>query len=310
MLTEGKMSNRRRWTIGGIVVGLVTLVSGILLTISENIVSNHLDISISANWGAFATFIIHNWFPWIIVGGLALTWGITVLVLVMFWRHRSSILNQALTTANNLLDLDDSLLRLLASWIVSKDHEAEMKRLLSELLRDACAEFDGFVHRSMILLPNDSGEYLKVWSHFGLSDASAVRIRFYVGNDPDSQNLRGVAGHGYLTGKLRTGHMKQEKGVWKCSCPDFIPFVGKHPPYRSFVSVPIFGVNPTSSLSNSICIGVLSFDSMAQSIFEKPEVQLLLRVIARRVGAALLIYQQLQASGTPLQPFTYFKWNI
>jgi len=59
---------------------------------------------------------------------------------------------------SNLVQLDDSLLRLLASWIRARDHETEMKRILAELLRDASEEFHGHVHRASILLPStDTG---------------------------------------------------------------------------------------------------------------------------------------------------------
>ncbi len=71
------------------------------------------------------------------------------LVLFFVWRsggalrtelHKMNIelrkVSGALDKMNMLIGLDDSLLRLLASWMRAGDREAEMKLLLADLLRD------------------------------------------------------------------------------------------------------------------------------------------------------------------------------
>ncbi len=183
------------------------------------------------------------------------------------------------------------MLRLLASWIPSKNHDNEMKQLLAELLRDASAEFAGHVHRAFILIPDDKKEYLTIWAHLGIPQDIIDRKKFYIGSDHDKKPLQGVAGYAYLERKLRVGHVIQEENTWRTDCEDsFIRFGdGKHlPPYRSFVCVPVIGPDLDSPrLSTTVCLGVVIFDSMDSRIFDTIESQVVLRVFARRVATAL-----------------------
>lgn len=116
-------------------------------------------------------------------------WIITVLILLAAiagllhsWYQRR-VLHHALITANNINDLDDSLLRLLASWVPSRSHEAEMRLLFAELLRDACKEFVGHVHRAFILTSDHNTDELTVWASIGIPPETIEHLRFHIGKN-------------------------------------------------------------------------------------------------------------------------------
>ncbi len=233
-------------------------------------------------------------------------WIITVLILLAAiagllrsW-HQRRILNHALITSNNIIDLDDSLLRLLASWVPSRNHDAEMRLLFAELLRDACNEFVGHVHRAFILTPNpqNNGE-LTVWASIGIPPETLEHLRFHVGNDKNIPPMQGVAGEVFLARKSRVVHVISEKDGWRTDCTHFIKFHQRTglPAYRSFTCVPIIGSDPKIHQAASTCLGVVVFDSLDQRIFDRPESQIVLRAFARRIAAALLISQLLSQLG-------------
>jgi hypothetical protein len=246
-------------------------------------------------------------FPWIVIlvvvlacGGVV-CWLVTVIVRthheisdleheISDLEQRNSVLNHAFTTQHNLVLLDDSLLRLLASWIPSKDHENEMKSILAELLSDASAAFNGHVHRAFLLRP--AGEHLKIWTHYGMPEDTVKDLSFYVGSDWRKQ--RGTAGQAFVNQELRVGHLTQAGNVWVCEDRYFIP-CGKRPAYRAFVAIPIIGVSPTATNANTaVCLGVVCFDSLQPDIFDSEGNRDVLRVFARRIAAALLLFEQLK----------------
>jgi hypothetical protein len=279
---------RRNWIVAGI-TGLVTFfigasISGIIGNRSDNLflwIINQIGKSIT----------LSTW-PWIITF-IAL---VVSLGLALYSLRHNRILNHALALANQIVDLDDSLLRLLASWIPTKNHEDEMQRLLAELLRDANAVFAGHVYRALILLPDEQAEDLMPWAHVGMPQETLDHIRFHVGSDKSKKPLRGVAGESYLERKLRVTHVITEDKSWRTDCLSFIRFTeGDHlPPYRSFVCVPVIGADPKAPTTTvTTCLGVAVFDSMNSNIFDLPESQIVLRTFARRIAAVLLIYRLL-----------------
>src|SRR5207248_2250654 len=202
-------------------------------------------------------------------------------------------LSHGLDTMDNVVKLDDSLLRLLPSLISAKDREDEMKRLLVELLRDVTRAFAGDVNRASILLPDTAKEYLRVWAHYQMPEESIGRTQFYIGKEIDRK--RGVAGEVFSDSQLRVVHIQIKEGIgdWKPDSTDYMVFDTKrpYPPYRSFVGVPIVGGEETIA-----CLGVVCFDSESSTAFDPPEIQDMLLMLGRRIATALLIYQQLPLS--------------
>ena len=222
-------------------------------------------------------------------------WIISLVLLLVFlctlsyslWQRKVS--KHALSTLQNIVDLDSSLLRLLASWVPGRNHDNEIKLILSDLLCDATKEFEGHVNRASIFLPD--GDYLKIWAHYGMPPQSINRTQFYIGTDRNKLlREQGIAGEAFLSGQLCVGYMYQENNIWRCNFKGHVEFDlhRPYPPYRSFVCVPIVGE------TQGINTGIVCFDSMNQTIFEAHENQVVLRAFARRIASALLICRKLQ----------------
>lgn len=234
---------------------------------------------------------------WLLVVELA-----TALVgtgVILYLERLNKIKDRAVTLANDIIESDDSLLRLLASLIHAKDHSAGMKRLLAHLLSDARDVFDGRINRASIFLPNATGEFLKIWAQYGMPQESAERTQFYVGGS--KERMLGVAGETFLTKELRVVHLIQENDTWKADCEQYIKFSNtKYPLYRSFICLPILGPAPDKPDEKDVtCLGVVSFDSLDPRIFDDPSLQEVLRLFATRIAASLLIYQQILAASFP-----------
>jgi hypothetical protein len=275
------MSNwslRLRVSIGAVVAFMASAaVAGII--------GNRADFLFVWLWGLITTAGLR---AWVII--LLLLLLISWILIVFRWRHNRS-LSHGLDTIDNVVKLDDSLLRLIPSLISAQDREGEMKRLLVELLRDATRAFAGDVHRASILLPDTSRDHLRVWAHYQMPEESVARLKFYIGQEVDRK--RGVAGEVFLDSQLRVVHIKEDNGHWKPDTGSYIVFDAKrpYPPYRSFVSVPIVVGEETTD-----CLGVVCFDSENLAAFDPPEIQYLLLKLGNRIAAGLLIYQHLPSS--------------
>jgi hypothetical protein len=209
------------------------------------------------------------------------------------------MLEHALAIDHKMLKLDNLLLLGLASWVPSLNIEEEKKRIVTDVLLDAIAEFDGQIQRAALLLPDTSREYLYCWANYQMSQDSIDSMKFYVGADQGRrQREGGVAGEVFLTRELQVGHLRQVNGIWICEdCPNYLKFPGKRPfpPYHSFVNIPIIGIDPNTPNSSSItCLGVICFDSMNKDVFDSAACQLVLRTFTRRITAALLIFKLYQ----------------
>ncbi len=290
-MQEGHSTYRRRifrgWRLA--FLGILLFVGG---AIAEGVIGNFGSDAAHSLLNQLAKSVEMNWVPWIIALA-CLSMALICLGVAVFAWWNNRFLHQALNVSSNLLDLDDSLLRLLGSWVPDKSHENEMKLLLAEILRDAGRELGEHVYRASILLPDPpGGEYLKVWAYSKLPDETVGRIKFYVGDDENIR--RGVAGEVFRTRELRIAHMRQEGNKWKCDCESYISFrERKHPPaYRSFACVPIVGPSPNAS-AGVTCLGIACFDSLNPTIFDAYDAEIILRVFARRFAAALLLYQLL-----------------
>lgn len=291
---EPKSHRRRNVWIISVIGSLVTFVAIAAVT---GIIGNRSDNLFLTILGAIQSSATLSLWPWIITVLILLA---AIAGMLLSW-HQRRILHHALTTANNIIDLDDSLLRLLASWVPSRNHDAELRLLFAELLRDACNEFVGHVHRAFILThdPQNHDE-LTVWASIGIPPEAIEHLRFHIGNDKNRTPLRGVAGEVFLARKSRVVHIIPEKDGWRTDCSHFIKFHQRTglPAYRSFACVPIIGADPNVHQAVPTCLGVVVFDSLDHRIFDRPESQVVLRAFARRIAAALLISQLLSQLGS------------
>lgn len=279
---------RRQWvgvliTIGAFIVGAVA---------TQALGDAGTDF-LKGTFSALLASIQGSVWPW----GLTLLFFLTTIAsLCAAW-----VFNRARVTANNILELDDSMTRLIASWQPHEDHTTQMQGLLQELLRDACREFGRYVQRACILLPEQpAGEYLTLWVSHGMPVEVIERVRFYIGNDARLRSFQGVAGKTFLKGCTQTAHITKVKGTWQCDCPGFIRFMNAEdaPAYHTFVCVPIIGpaLLPVRHQSTA-CFGVLCFDSLYESVFDGANARYVLQVFARRVAFALAMSELLPGKG-------------
>ena len=277
-----------RWSLGKLGIGAIVFF--VLTAAATGIIGNRADTLFVWLWEQFTAAMTLSAWPWFIV--------VVVLSgsLVFLWQ-RNKVLKRGLTAMNNVVLLDDSLLNLLPSLVSAKEREGEMRRFLEELLRDASRAFAGDVHRAVILLPDASGEYLKVWAHYQMPEVSVIRTKFYIGKEIDRK--RGVAGEVFLDRRLRIEHFTESKGSWKSESNSYIVFdaMRPYPPYRSFICAPIIGEKAT------YCLGVVCFDSESSTVFDSQEAKNLLLYLGRRIAAVLLVYRQLPSSFRQYKPF-------
>ena len=213
----------------------------------------------------------------------------------LFLWNQLKTYSKALNTSNDMVELDDSLLRLLASIDYTQDLNPQMRKVLEESLHDAIKAFPKDIYRASILLPNGAKEYLSIRVNFKMPEESIRRVNFYIGDDENRSQERGVAGITYRDKQLRIGHIIWKDNQWKCDNENYIDFEEDdlRPSYNSFVSVPIIGLDPNSvdGLA-AICLGVICFDSHSLTAFDSPQTQKLLLMLGRRIAAALTIHTQ------------------
>ena len=279
---------------------LVICVGAAITKAIEGILGNRADDLLTLIWPSIQKMVATN----------LLSWGTTVLVMLvccvlcLHFIQKSQMLAHSFAIDHKMLDLDDSLLRGLATWTPSLDAEKEMKRIITDLLLDTTAEFDGLVHRAALLLPDPSHEYLRCWANYQMPQESVDSMKFYIGPDQSRQQREGgVAGEVFLKGELQVGHLHQTNGIWNCEDRHhYIKFSGRRPfpPYLSFVNVPIIGIDPNMPHSSrTTCLGVICFDSPDKSVFDSEASHIVLSTFARRITAALLIFKLYQNLPVP-----------
>ncbi|HET9660857.1 MAG TPA: GAF domain-containing protein [Thermomicrobiales bacterium] len=231
-----------------------------------------------------------------------LTWslallGLALVVLYLWQRSRAGDSSEldfmraeleaeraASSRADHLVQMGDSLLRLLARLNKGTQIDAEFVRLLEEYLRDATGVFEGDVTRGMILLRE--GQELVPLAGFQMPQATMQRSRFRIAGR--GREARGIAGIAYLTGEPKVVHFEQREGRFESDMPnDYIVFddARPFPPYRSFIAAPIpGGASPH---------GVICFDSMRVDAFDSIEIQSLVANMALQVSSALAIYHRI-----------------
>ncbi len=288
----------RHRTLTAVIAGVATF---ILLNALAGIIGNSTYLAFIWLWNntikpsadqisRYIKLPISQW-GWILALILLIGWIISG---CLMW-NRLTILSRAHTIASRVVVLDDSLLRMLTTLISAQDLREEMVRLLEQLLLDTIQSLPGDFFRASIMLPDSRGEYLRIRVNYRMSQGSINQAKFYIGKDTNRNAERGTAGHTYLDGTLRVGHIKKEGNEWTCDRGDFIHFDHTHhyPSYFSFITVPIIGTPslPVGNIPN--CLGVVCFDSHNKTVFDSPAIKTVLETLGRRIAVALSIYMLL-----------------
>lgn len=282
-MEEQEPDKRRHWLISS----LIAITSALGGAIVYGIIGNRADsifVSLLAN---IRLSLSANAWPWILSLSILLISTGMIYYLLLYNRA----LKHTFDINRSEIEIDGSLLRLLASWISSQNKEEEMKRMLMHLLHNVMANFHGDVYRASILLPDQQGEYLKIWTHHGMSQDTVDQVKFYIGTNPDRITEQGIAGQVFLDGTLRLAHMKQLKnGTWICDCAGFMQPRNQHlRHYKSFICVPIMGIASGGGARGhtTTCLGVVCFDSFHHKTFDHPDLHKSLRLYADRIASAL-----------------------
>jgi hypothetical protein len=273
---------------------LITTGAGVVVIVIEGILGNRADGIFVEEWPVVENLIMGHIFACICITLVI----VLFLFLLLYCRQRQRIAEHMSEIKHKLLDLDDSFIRALALLSPSSQIEQEVQRVLTDLLRDATAVFEGEVQRAAILVLNPAKDYLECLASYEMPQASIQNMKFYVGSDLHLLDIeKGIAGETFITGEMIVGHLSQINGNWVCDNENYKKFVGRrpYPPYTSFVNVPVIGISSRTPYAAYVtCLGVLCFDSSNKKIFDSEESKVILRTIARRASAALLIYQQYQ----------------
>lgn len=275
-----------------VMIGILWAVAVLVVSAAINgIIGNRADELLQALIDLIGRALAHDAWPWIVSGVIAI---LGIVGIALCWLQ-ISVLQGALRQANKMVELDGSLLRLLASWQPTQRRAHQIELLLKEVLLDATTEFDGEVNRASIMLPDVKRDFLRFWVGHNMPPESREDMEFYIGKDQlKRERDGGVAGEAFYSERLLIGHMKRIDNFWVCDLESYKKPRGRrpYPSYRSFVNVPIMGSDPENADSTR-CLGVLCFDSQNEKIFDSDEVKEVLLMLASRVAAVILISEQL-----------------
>jgi transcriptional regulator with GAF, ATPase, and Fis domain len=257
-------------------------------TAIQGIIGNRADAGVLWAWGL-----------WDALGGW---WTVTTVVLVVvsavlgFWGGRwcaDQITDESAETMEGLLDIDDSLLRLLPSVAdPSSDtnrQRAALKRVITETLQDIAEAFGDHVSRSIVLLPRGDKPWLTAFAHYRMPAETLRSSRYYIGNDGKNPDQVRLAGAVFLEGNQTIVRFNRNGKQW---FPDDhrwtrLNSTGAVPNYRAIAVIPIRWGDER--------LGVLCLDSMNRDMFDSPDTQELLATLGTRVAAPIMLFRRMQA---------------
>lgn len=277
------------------------VLTAIMAIISESIVNafgSEIDTLVSQIVSAMTGYVGPHPWAWVIL--FLSIFGTIFLVSCPFIALRVIVLHATVNRYDLLLRADNSLLTLLASLgLSSTDHEKQKQRILEEVLRDGMAHWNESVNSAVVLLPDDTGQYLHYHIYYRMdSERIQENMQFYIGPDSSKIKERGVAGTVYHSGKAMVGHMNKMGGRWICDLESYRDhhadgIIGRHPLYQSFICVPIRGIIEGDANG---CLGVIWLDSKEKNVFDSDDVEIVLNELARRMAVAIVVCDKYRAT--------------
>lgn len=303
---EGRWPERRllRRTVWGVIVIAVGGgVLAILRYVAGGIIGNGAYALLPSIWSSISKAIEVDIWPWLITL-IVLLIGISGM---LYYWQQSRLLKNTLNTVNEIVKLDDSLMRQLVSATSAPDLKIARRRVLERLLQNATEAFPEDAYKASILLPDINEEYLEISASYQMSNESIEKARFYIGKDENKISQRGTAGLTYLDEKVRVGHVKhKEEGFqakknkrksdsWEWNAEGYIVFGEKrpYPSHYSFIAMPIIGVDQSFPAEKTTCFGVVCFDGYDPRVFDSPLIKNFLQTFVIRIAAALTMFMQL-----------------
>jgi hypothetical protein len=275
---ESLVRIRKRWPI----LGVLALV---LVGVAQSVLGNRVDAALLPLWPHVLHWLdqrteIANWLLAALALIVALLGVVGARLLVQAAHGRSKRLDIAIA----LVELDETLFRLLAQLASAPDRRGAVVKLLEEFLRDTTRVLGGDVSRAMVL--HAVADELVGWVGYQMPQATLDRTRFRL-DAPDTAG-QGVALKTFRDGKTYVVHLDQDREQWRADSRDYkvIDLDRPHPPYRSFATAAIPGAGGET-------LGVLCFDSMSREAFDSVDIQRFLSALAQRVSAVITIYHRL-----------------
>lgn len=235
--------------------------------------------------------------PWLAALGLGI-FAVLLVVVGLIWvrcgnqlraaRSAAEDAQELSTVLNGIVRLDASLFYALPNIASAEDREQALEKVVYEILRDCSSVIGPSLSRAYVARPADGGS-LRPWVCYQVPDETKQRTVFYVG--PDLLRRRGTAGEAFTRAELIVVHMRREAGQWMADHSSYVEFVKDrpHPPYRSFVAVPI------GQSDGAAPLGVLCLDSMNEALFDGEHIRHLLLTIGQRLAVPILLYQCLKS---------------
>jgi hypothetical protein len=178
------------------------LIGGVITIAVEGIIGNRADVLFVEGASWISSSVNQNAIPWIALVLLLMLSAVESFYLL----QHIKLLKLALRRTNKMVELDSSLLRVLASWIPTTKRDQEAKRILREVLHDATTEFDDSTYRAAVLIPDANEEFLTCWSSYEMPQDSIENMQFYIGNNAQMKVEKGgVAGEAYMNEKIIIG---------------------------------------------------------------------------------------------------------
>jgi hypothetical protein len=261
------------------------------------IIGNRADNLLMSNlWPFFQSSSLQA-FWLVILGSLVIGVPLGLIALKYYLRLQSAL---------NLIKLDDSLLRLMASISQDPNQQGAVSRLFEEFFIDALELFKDGCRISIFTPDPKDPNFLRIWQSYRVPPETIERVRLYIGDSPNNNLPKGIAGLVYKEKSLVIVHLDWQDlkgasgnaGSLKADNPNYHTFstrcTKKSQSHWVVAGVPILD-------NSNNCLGVLCLDSKNREAFDSQIVQEGIDSLANRVAAIMVILD----SGK-LQSLTYF----
>ena len=242
--------------------------------------------------------VLQAWDLWDSLGGW---WTVSTVCLVILaaviayfagrW-SADAVSDESGETMEGLLDIDDSLLRLLPAvadpTLSERQLQRALARVIEEWLRDVVAAFGEHVNRAVVLVPRGDKPWLMPFAHYRMPGTTLKCCRFYIGEDGRNRDRVRLAGSVFLTGEQTIVRFDPVGKRYQPDDPRWTPLdsTGAVPSYRAIAAIPIRWDNER--------LGVLCLDSMNRDMFDSADTQELLATLGTRVATPLVIFRRMQ----------------
>lgn len=230
-------------------------------------------------------------------------WGISVLlILCVFGTFYRWYVDRKMW--EKMLTFNEVLLRYPPNLIGKDDLDERLRKLIDILLTYALQKLLPGSRRGVLLLPDRSrnDKYLIISNSKGIHHEYEMVDEFYIGDDGDKLELRGIAGKAFKEQKpfLVHLHVTADNKLEKDD-DDYmiIKYKGSEdgdiPPYRSLICVPVLDGSPTNKVPK-ISLGVVCFDSQYRTTFDSYESKKRIELLTKHICAAFRTYNVLRSN--------------